>query len=762
MKTYRNEQLGFELEVPEEWTPPRGRASHTPFGDSIPFDCSYIETFNLQVSPLDPASSPEQTANKFQRYVQDNNYTSLEFGRLTVEGKEHTWARFYLGSGKWGKKYWIALDGIEYAITATCFFQNKLLEREKVWDQVVTSFHLVPAADRVQFDRRPTIQGPQISAESPDKPAGEQELKPGDDTLVFSLISYSTIALLALVYIHFKVGFEVLLSLNDALFSRQSGNHYPLSSFEFTIVWIVMAFGIGACVCLMFLLGVVRNARNSEGESSFFDFIDRTMQIHDRLNETIGSLLFSDYSRKPRNAVEAVHLQISSLRHALIKIVTLPLFIGQTHPVIMSIFAILLILPRFILRHPLYVSFDAMYILCMDYFCYRAFLFQTARRREVSRTGDALRNRLVISSPSLDSTIQSASERGVTPEFIEKILCQESILDTIKNDLRKTGQIGYKEVWRFGLITPDQDQYDPNPDPASRRERTQKYFKDPNYRLKWSEQIPLKRAAVLHSTSYFNVQFNNVMVIGGKIQPRISAYPGWSYHLDTELHQGEFMPIRSIRVNDTSEYSEGRIKSLPEFLREEGFPLQRFYADGDPLTTDRGGTIVLDKGEIQVIYPRYFVQRRLIDDEGNLVDIGIDENFGHSPLFEVKMRPSVSKILYLTVSNKRYTPVVRYRSFPYSSEFMLPILDTPMSANGWADLFIDTAGKARLFIAKWKTDAEWVEVMNRLKQLFFAELARVDYHFLGLTQDKARLNQYLSQKQEILKDYFTIQDWRLY
>jgi hypothetical protein len=93
---------------------------------------------------------------------------------------------------------------------------------------------------------------------------------------------------------------------------------------------------------------------------------------------------------------------------------------------------------------------------------------------------------------------------------------------------------------------------------------------------------------------------------------------------------------------------------------------------------------------------------------------------------------------------------------------MLPILDTPMSANGWADLFIDTAGKARLFIAKEKTDAEWVEVMNRLKQLFFAELARVDYHFLGLTQDKARLNQYLSQKQEILKDYFTIQDWRLY
>ncbi len=155
------------------------------------------------------------------------------------------------------------------------------------------------------------------------------------------------------------------------------------------------------------------------------------------------------------------------------------------------------------------------------------------------------------------------------------------------------------------------------------------------------------------------------------------------------------------------------------------------------------------------------MQRRLIDDEGNLVDIGLDEYMGHSTMFDVCIKPSVSRLLIRYVSSHGYTPILRYRSFPYASDYMLPILDTPMSASGWADLFIDTRGKAKLFIAKDKTVAEWWEMMNRLKELLYNELAGTDYHLLGLAKDKVRLNQYLGRKLEILEDYFLIQDWRL-
>jgi len=199
-----------------------------------------------------------------------------------------------------------------------------------------------------------------------------------------------------------------------------------------------------------------------------------------------------------------------------------------------------------------------------------------------------------------------------------------------------------------------------------------------------------------------------------------------------------------------------RSRFLPGFLQEEGFPLKESYADGDPLTTKRGGTIVIDKGRVVIIHPRYFVQRRLIDDEGNLVDIGLDESFDHQTMFDVKVRPSVSQLLVRCVSSNGYIPILRYGSFPYASDFMLPILDTPMSSNGWADLLIDTRGKAKLFIAKEKTEAEWYEMMKRLRDLFYSELARKDYHFLGLTKDRAHLNQYLSKKLEILVFAFSV------
>jgi hypothetical protein len=228
--------------------------------------------------------------------------------------------------------------------------------------------------------------------------------------------------------------------------------------------------------------------------------------------------------------------------------------------------------------------------------------------------------------------------------------------------------------------------------------------------------------------------------------------------LSTKLNKNEFINIRDIQMEDRLVFIEGREWSLPKFLQEEGFPLKEAYTDGDPLTTERGGTIVIDKGKVAIIYPQYFVQRSLIDDEGNLIYLGQDENFSPVTMFDVKMRPPVSELLFRYVNSNGYIPILRYHSIPFISDFMLPLLDTPISANGWADLFIDPRGKAKLFIAKENTKLEWVEMMQKLKQLFYAELAKKDYHLLGFTKDKTHLFQYLSQKMEILKEYYIIQD----
>ncbi len=224
----------------------------------------------------------------------------------------------------------------------------------------------------------------------------------------------------------------------------------------------------------------------------------------------------------------------------------------------------------------------------------------------------------------------------------------------------------------------------------------------------------------MHSTDYFA---NDNVVISMACENRLAS-PKWSDGLSTKLHQGEFVRIRDIQTEEGPKLEALRSRCLPDFLTEDGFPLKAAYADGDPLTTDRSGTIVMDHGNVKIIYPNYFVQRRLIDDEGNLVNLGIDENFSHNLMFAVEIQPAVSRLLIKRVSSTGCVPIVRFWSFPYASDFMLPILDTPMSISGWADLFIDTSGKAQLFIALDKTLAEWYELMNQLRQLLYSELAR--------------------------------------
>ena len=295
---------------------------------------------------------------------------------------------------------------------------------------------------------------------------------------------------------------------------------------------------------------------------------------------------------------------------------------------------------------------------------------------------------------------------------------------------------------------------------SSRQEGLKEILVDYNHRLNRLGQIPLKRTAVLNSSNYINVQFSNCVITelsetGLNLRNSLR-----SYSLSASMEESDLSPIRDIQIRSGG--GENRGQYLPRFLQSHGFPIRDSYVDGDPLTTERGGIIVIDKGKTITITPKYFVQRRLIDDEGNLVHLGLDESFNHSTMFDVKMQPSVSALLIRCVSSHGYLPVLRYRSFPYASDYMLPILDTPMSCNGWADIFIDTRGKAKLFVAREHSDEGWIDMMNRLKQLLYDELAKKDNHLLGLTKDQADLSDYLSKKHAILEQFYTIKDWNLF
>jgi hypothetical protein len=575
-----------------------------------------------------------------------------------------------------------------------------------------------------------------------------------NNTLAFSVISYLLIATFAFLYIHSKVTFGVLFSLTSA-------SPQPLSSSEFNIVSVILIFGVGACICLMFSLGMAVNGQGLNNASVFFGFVSRTMQIHDRKKAKFGDLIFSDYTRKPNTIVDALQLQTTTLVRALRKILGVYLSVGFLGPVKKVILGILFFLPNIVLAHKVPTWWNVTVFSFWFFSCYRGMLLWLAKTKGVARTSDVTETYRIAVSPSLNSSIQFALSNRVTPELIAEVLCQESVIHAIKNDLMKTGQIGYKEVWRLGLITSDQDRYDPRPSQLSRQERMKGSIEDNNYRSNLLEQIPLRRAAALYNPGSFNVQFDRLTVRGGLVKPRIGFYPGWSYGLSTKPHRGEFTRIRDIQLNTDSPFAQNRSKFLPRFLQEEGFPLKESYSDGDPLTSDRGGTIVIDKEKLIIIYPRYFVQRRLIDDRGELVDIGRDESFSQKALYGVKMRPSVSELLVRHVKANGYLPVLRYRSVPYASEFMFPILDTPTSDSGWADLFIDTRGKGKLFIAREKTLAEWYEMMTELRQLLYEALAQKDYHLFGLTRDKVLLNEYMDNKRKILLKYYIIQDWAL-
>jgi tetratricopeptide (TPR) repeat protein len=160
MKTLRNEKHGFEIDIPEAWSPAPVAANRlmdavsgpTPPGvsnDSFQYGCE-DEAFNFVIGPLFPEPLLDDTETEFQLYARDKGFADLHFGRILVAGKEHVWASYFINDkmGKrWNKKYMIVFGGTEYTITATCNDPQWFAKREKDWDAIIQSFRLLVPVD---------------------------------------------------------------------------------------------------------------------------------------------------------------------------------------------------------------------------------------------------------------------------------------------------------------------------------------------------------------------------------------------------------------------------------------------------------------------------------------------------------------------------------------------------------------------------------------------------------------------------------------
>ena len=145
MKNFRNELHGFEVNIPDEWSPLTSVGTDGSLGKNrmVIFRCGSNGAFNIQITPLTQKPFLYQTENEFRQDAEEDGYTSLELGRFNADGEEHVWARYYVGYGKWVKKYRIALHEFEYLITARCRDQKELLQMEKTWDEIASSFCLI-------------------------------------------------------------------------------------------------------------------------------------------------------------------------------------------------------------------------------------------------------------------------------------------------------------------------------------------------------------------------------------------------------------------------------------------------------------------------------------------------------------------------------------------------------------------------------------------------------------------------------------------
>jgi hypothetical protein len=318
-------------------------------------------------------------------------------------------------------------------------------------------------------------------------------------------------------------------------------------------------------------------------------------------------------------------------------------------------------------------------------------------------------------------------------DHVNEILEREPIRDTIREDLRRTELLGYRESWKLGLVTPQTDWVFMGTDIQSippGMNRLQASMRLVN--------VQTSMKALLYPMALFWLKGNALQIDFGSTA---SNFPS-TYPLVRSPGKRDYMPIEQLTVRAPAYRAgwEDTKSGIPvvEILRHLGFPLKTHYRDGNPLAVKR---VRLVDSQGIVHKPVYFSQRSLIDEMLQL-----------RPVEHVSAIRKVLRRISLAL------PIVRYHTFPFESKTLLPLIDTPPTLPGWVDLVISPSGRGRLFIAMDKDSSAWQQMMNLLKELLISTLRLVEFRLLSLTQNADLQNEYLTKKESILRECFLIKD----
>ena len=153
METYQNKKYGFEIDLSDEWFVYTGTIPLLPTilftiangwipKADVEFSTGPNEYLNIVVEIIKPEPPPQFLEHFFRQYAQQMNFTDCTYGRIFVGQKEHVWARYQMHNNVWSKKYMIILNGVGYAISASCTGET-IMQKEKRWDEIAKSLRLL-------------------------------------------------------------------------------------------------------------------------------------------------------------------------------------------------------------------------------------------------------------------------------------------------------------------------------------------------------------------------------------------------------------------------------------------------------------------------------------------------------------------------------------------------------------------------------------------------------------------------------------------
>lgn len=155
MSIYRNKAYNFEIDLPEGWAITAGLARLPVILSNIFMHANILEEFsngakeriNIVVEPMRPEIPPDICELIFTINALKMRYTEVEFGRITIGGRDHACAFYVMNQKAWLKKYLIVLNGYGYALTASCPIEWRSPIVEETWDSTATSLRLLNPID---------------------------------------------------------------------------------------------------------------------------------------------------------------------------------------------------------------------------------------------------------------------------------------------------------------------------------------------------------------------------------------------------------------------------------------------------------------------------------------------------------------------------------------------------------------------------------------------------------------------------------------